>query len=185
LKGNNTKILLSKINKLIANYVVDEEELGDIYDILCRHIGIPNKTDKISAARFNNQKQDTGRKLIAVGFDGVVHSVGPNKIDLSANATVIQNPPVPNAIEWLSALANDSRFFVTIYSARAKILGFEKSLQEWLVKHGMDAKTVNKMTVSSTKPSSFLFIDDRSWKFNGKFPRIDDLLNFRAWHEND
>jgi hypothetical protein len=74
---------------------------------------------------------------------------------------------------------------VTIYSVRAKILGFTKSLQEWLTKYGMDSKTLNKITVSSTKPLAFIFIDDRSWKFNGKFPRIDDLLTFGVWHDNN
>jgi hypothetical protein len=67
---------------------------------------------------------------------------------------------------------------------RAKILGFAEALKEWFLKNGMDEKTVNKISISATKPLAFLFIDDRSWKFNGKFPRIDDLLTFKAWYES-
>jgi hypothetical protein len=166
--------------------VVDEEELGNIYDLLCRHIGVPNKADKISDARFNNQKQAPSRKIIAVNFDGVIYTVRDGDyLNQYNDATVLLNSPIPNAITWLSALANDSRFYVTIYSVRAKILGFTDALKEWLIHNGMDQNTINKISVSATRPNAFLFIDDRSWKFNGKFPRIDDLLTFKAWYEKN
>lgn len=186
MKDNNAKLLLSKINKLIAHHVVDEVELGNIYDLLCRHIGIPNKTERKAAGRFENPRNDPNRKLIAVDFDGVIHTLKKEDKPLystSFSPTEFLNPPIPHAIEWLKALANDGRFYVTIYSVRSKVLGFDEALRSWLLKNGMDEKTINKISISSTKPAAFLFIDDRSWKFNGKFPRLDDLLTFKAWWE--
>jgi hypothetical protein len=150
-----------------------------MYDLLCRHFHITNKGEK--TAIMHTQNSSDARKLIAIDFDGVLHSCINNSY--KGEALKIDNPPVPDSIKWLTALVNDSRFFVTIYSCRSKVLGFEKALHEWLLKNGMEQKDINKISVSVTKPDAFLFIDDRNWKFNGKFPRIDDLLTFKSWSE--
>jgi hypothetical protein len=180
---DNNKQLLSKINKLITKNLHDEGELGDIYELISRYYGVTNKAEQTASVRLNNPaiKEDNNRKLIAIDFDGVIHSW----IDGSykGDATVFDNPPVPGAIKWLTVMVNDNRFFITIYSSRSKILGFEQALYEWLYKNGMKKEDINKLSVSVTKPIAFLFIDDRSWKFNGKFPNPSDLLTFKAWYE--
>jgi hypothetical protein len=181
--------LLSKINKLIAHHVNDEEELGDIYDLLCRHLGLTNKAEQTAITRFNNDKIDNNRKIIAINFDGVIHDTHGNEGDKTTGNDTLYNGisipynPVKGAINWLSLLANDERFFVTIYSSRSKILGFSEACKAWFQTHGMEKEIINKISFSVTKPQAFLFIDDRSWKFNGKFPLPDDLLTFKAWYE--
>jgi hypothetical protein len=179
LAENSRKKLLVEINKLVSRHVEDEEELANIYDLLCRHIEVTNKAEKTAVARLN----DPGfkRKIIAIDFDGVIHSWVPGSY--KGDSTEVHNPPIPGAIKWLSLLANDNRFFVTIYSARSKVLGFDEACRNWLRDNGMTQETINKISVSATKPPAFLFIDDRSWKFNGKFPNPDDILTFKAWHE--
>jgi hypothetical protein len=175
--------LLSKISKLISKHATEEGTLGDIYQLICSYFGIANKAEQTAVARYNNiMKVDfNNRKLIAIDFDGVLHSW----IDGSykGNAIEFDNPPVPGAIKWLTAMVNDNRFFVTIYSSRTKILGFEKAIYEWLENNGMKREDINKLSISVTKPSAFIFIDDRSWKFNGKFPHPDALLTFKTWYE--
>lgn len=180
---NSRKKLLVEINKLVSRHVEDEEELGNIYDLICRYIGVTNKGEKSAVARLYDPNLTPKRKIIAIDFDGVIHSWVPGSY--TGDSTEVHNPPVPGAIKWLSLLANDARFFVTIYSARSKILGFEEACRRWLKDNGMTQETINKISISVTKPPAFLFIDDRSWKFNGKFPNPDDLLTFKAWHEKN
>jgi hypothetical protein len=183
IDNNHQKKLLSQINKLIANHVQDEEQLGDIYDLLCRHIGVINKAEKTAVTKLDPDKNEIKRKIIAVDFDGVIHSwvAGTYK----GIATELLNPPVPGALEWLTNLVNDDRFFVTIYSVRSKVLGFEEALRQWFLDNGMETEVINKISVSVTKPYAFLYIDDRSWKFNGKFPSANELLSFKTWYENN
>jgi hypothetical protein len=177
---------LQAINRLIANNVEDEETLANIYDLVCRYIGKPNKTEKSSTALLNNislfnMNNVNKRKIIAVDFDGVVHQYVAGSY--SGDSTIIPNPPVPGAIEWLENIVDDDRFFVVIFSSRSKIIGFEQALYEWFKENGLKQEAVNKITISATKPPAFLFIDDRNWRFNGKFPNPDTIAAFKAWHE--
>jgi hypothetical protein len=43
---DNQKQWLTRINKLLAHHVQDEEKLGEIYDLLCRHIGVATTADQ-------------------------------------------------------------------------------------------------------------------------------------------
>jgi hypothetical protein len=174
--------LLTSITKLIANNVEDEEDLGNIYDLVSRYIGITNKAEKSSVVLFNNLKRSK-RRLISIDFDGVLHQY--IKGTYHGDSTVISNPPVEGALEWLDGIVNDGRFFVVIYSSRSKILGFEESLSKWFLDNGMKKETINKIAITATKPPAFVFIDDRNWRFNGKFPSADAILSFKAWHEEN
>jgi hypothetical protein len=182
MRNENTKKLLTAINKLVANNVQDEENLANIYDLISRYLGITNKTEKSSVAILNNLNK-TDRKIISIDFDGVIHDYV--KGSYNGDSTVIPNSPVPGAIKWLSSLINDGRFFVVIYSARSKVLGFEEALYDWLKLNGLEEELIHKIAVCTTKPPAFLFIDDRNWRFNGKFPSVKDILSFKAWHEEE
>jgi hypothetical protein len=180
MRNESTKKLLAAINKLVSNNVQDEEGLANIYDLISRYLGITNKTEKSAVAFFNNLKRE-GRKIISLDFDGVLHKYV--KGTYTGDSTIIPNPPVPGAIKWLSSIVSDGRFLVVIYSSRSKILGFEEALYEWLKLNGMEEDLIRKLAVCTTKPPAFLFIDDRNWRFNGKFPDAEAMLGFRAWHE--
>jgi hypothetical protein len=182
LTDNNTKPLLSKITKLIAKHAQDENDLIAIHNLICNYFNIANPIEKKAIVRYlNTQSTKSPRKLIAIDFDGVLYSV--EKDDKETDLTILKNPPVSGAIKWLTAMVNDNRFFVTIYSRRAGILGFEEALHKWLLDNKMDKDLINKLTISITKPMAFLVIDTQCWKFNGKFPRPDDLLTFKTWYE--
>jgi hypothetical protein len=172
--------MLSNLFKLISNHVEDEEMIANLYDLVCNYLGITNKTEKTSIPVLDTLKTSS-RKLIALDFDGVLH----NRVHGSHqdDSTIISNGPVPGAIDWLNTIVNDNRFFITIFSARSKVLGFEDALRTWFKENGMDQNTINKISICSTKPPAYLFIDDRAWKFSGKFPSSEELLKFRAWHE--
>jgi hypothetical protein len=177
------KRLISNITKIISHHVNDEGELGDIYDLVCRHIGLVNKAEKSSVQKLNAEKESE-RKLIAVDFDGVIHEwvEGSYKGD----ATDLCNPPVNGAISWLSSMVNDGRFFITIYSSRSKILGFEDALRKWLADWGMDQEVINKISISVTKPFAFVYIDDRQ-PFTGllqqfSFSTIPGVPHHSPWH---
>jgi hypothetical protein len=148
--------------------------------LVCRHFKIKNKADKSIIALINNP--NLHRKLIAVGFDGILHDNKPN--GFSPNALEITNPPIKGALTWLTSVVKDTRFVVTIYSVRAKHLDFEKTFRAWLRLHEVSEDVIMKITVSATKPPASVFVEECSWKFTGKFPKLDELYSFKPWYEN-
>lgn len=70
-------------------------------------------------------------KIICLDFDGVLHSYtsGWN------GATVIIDPPVEGALEWLAAAIRDKRFSISILSSRSSSIGSIGAMKKWLIKH--------------------------------------------------
>lgn len=68
-------------------------------------------------------------KILCLDFDGVLHSYksgwkGPR---------TIPDPPVPGALEFLSAAVE--RFEVHIYSSRSRFFMGRRAMKRWLLKH--------------------------------------------------
>jgi hypothetical protein len=117
------------------------------------------------------------KKIICVDFDNVIHSYtsGWQRTD------VISDPPVDGAIEWLCDLLNYG-FEVCIYSSRSRFESGIQAMKEWLCAHGM-ALYINELKFPTQKPSAWLTIDDRAICFNGTFPTIDEIDNFKPWNK--
>lgn len=128
-------------------------------------------------------------KTVAVDFDGVLHSY----VSGWQGETVIPDPPVPGAIEWLDTLCNDYR--VVIISSRARTWRGRLAIRKWLLKHAgsMWANPMNHgpgdgiidIRVTSEKVPAHLYIDDRSYEFRGRFPSRDYIEAFRPWKAKD
>lgn len=117
-------------------------------------------------------------KLIAIDFDGVLHSYtskwkGLDKFD----------DPVEGAVPWLKSLIHDDRFTATIFSTRCGQPGGTKNLILWFMAVGLTDEEVRTLHFSATKPPAFVFIDDRALKFDGVFPSADCIALFKTWQE--
>lgn len=66
--------------------------------------------------------------LICVDFDGVIHSYTSGW----QRASVILDPPVPGAFEWLQSLL-DAGFKVAIFSSRSHQEGGIDGMQNWFL----------------------------------------------------
>lgn len=131
-----------------------------------------------------------GNPIICVDFDGVIHSY----ISGWQGISVINDPPVPGAIEWLiehlpipdaiCAMAPPHKGpVVQIYSSRSKSFWGRRAMRKYLVKHGLPKAYLEVLKFPVKKPPAFLTIDDRAICFNGTFPTTEEMLSFKAWNK--
>lgn len=124
----------------------------------------------------NEKDLGTHTKTVAIDFDGVIHSyvsgwTGPNPID----------PPVPGAAEAIREYL-DEGFEVVIYSTRAETPEGRWGIGEYIRHHvGEEVLQHPKFRITSGKPIAVLYIDDRGFMFQGRFPTPDYLRRFAPW----
>ena len=141
---------------------------------------------------------DSFRKAIAVDFDGVLHSYTSGWQGIG----VIADPPVTGAIEWLIAQCLYGPYDIIINSCRCNESNGITAMSDWIeanVRAVMsklpayiddeerledDIATIMVIiTFAVQKPErAFIFIDDRSWQFNGTFPSMIELEKFIPWY---
>ena len=100
------------------------------------------------------------------------------------------------AIYWLRSLLSDADcmcamapryldFDVQIYSSRSRYWGGIKAMRLWLYKEfekaGYYGQLVELIKFPKQKPPAHILIDDRAINFNGKFPSIETMKNFKTW----
>ena len=131
------------------------------------------------------------KPILCLDFDGVLHSYtsGWKGID------VIPDPPVEGAIAFLYEAI--CYFDVCIYSTRNETEEGIRAMQEWLFKwERVDRNEREKWGMAiertglllnirfpKTKPSAFVGIDDRVLTFNGTFPDMETLKDFKPWNK--
>lgn len=125
---------------------------------------------------------------IAVDFDGVLHAYTTPWIA----PDVIPDPPVPGAIEWLRAM--DKRFDIVILTTRARPQAVEgredeglvdgcAAVKGWLHEHGMAPEETADILVTCEKVPALVYIDDRAWRFTGRFPMAEEIHRARPWNK--
>lgn len=108
-------------------------------------------------------------RTIAVDFDGVLHSYSSPWVD----QYTIPDPPNPGAIDFLRELSQHYR--VVIFTTRAIDVLAVAHLGKWLIKHGLESDIVNKIEASNRKGDASLYIDDRAFRFEGRFPSMGEI----------
>lgn len=121
---------------------------------------------------------------VCLDFDGVVHSYTSPWID----ALTIPDPIVPDVIEFISDCI-DAGITVAIHSSRSHTLGAIEAMKEWLENEMMPymarecaESIVSQIEFPEHKPPAQIYIDDRGYHFNGKFPRIEWIKAFKPWN---
>lgn len=114
-----------------------------------------------------------GRKSIVLDFDGVIHSYTTK----FRYPWIIPDPPVKGAMEFIHEAAQ--KFTIKIFSTRSSNERGLKAMQKYIEESGVAEcgedfkKTMKKIKFpTDRKPSATLYVDDRGYQFNGKFPPI-------------
>lgn len=136
----------------------------------------------------------TKNPIICVDFDGVIHSYASGW----KGADVIPDPPVAGALDWLrdhlpipEAISAMGPEYVgpevVIYSARSGQSGGIKAMKAWFILHGMHPAYFSDdiLKFPTSKPPTFLTLDDRAICFDGQFPTSEDMLGFESWQKRD
>ncbi len=117
------------------------------------------------------------KPILCLDFDGVLHSYTSGW----KGADVIPDPPVPGAIEFIKEAT--VHFTVAIFSSRSNQPGGISAMKAWLYYHSA-GEPINEVIIWPTeKPAAFLTIDDRALTFNGTWPNVKELLNFKPWNK--
>jgi hypothetical protein len=132
----------------------------------------------------------TFRQTLCLDFDGVIHSYESKW----RGATVIQDPPVSGAYEFIVAALQ--KFDVCVLSSRSHEPGGREAMALWMVEHfggqvSHDMRSWHPAGFAMAdcvkfplyKPPAFLTIDDRALTFTGVWPSVDELLAFRPWNK--
>lgn len=124
------------------------------------------------------------RPILCLDFDGVIHSYESGW----RGVNIIPDPPVPGAIEFLKEATGE--FDVCIYSSRSSSREGKQAMQVWLhtcvqEKYGMLPFWLDHIYFPDHKPPALVTLDDRALCFEGTWPDIDDLLNFKPWYKRD
>ncbi|MDR1219703.1 MAG: hypothetical protein LBK73_08860 [Treponema sp.] len=121
---------------------------------------------------------NTGEKVVAVDFDGVINSYisgwkGPTETDA----------PVLSAAESLKTLYNRG-YKVIIFSTRANTQEGIDTIREYLRKHTENNELADTIEVTDQKPIADMYIDDRAIPFNGDWEEtLKRIEEFKPWTE--
>ena len=119
------------------------------------------------------------KRKICIDFDGVIHSY-TTKWD---GADHIPDPPVKGAIAWLKELIKSKDIEPMIYSSRSITFEGINAMKEWLIMNGLSFEEIQEIRFPMQKPAAFLTIDDRAICFQGIFPTIQEMCDFRPWNK--
>jgi hypothetical protein len=120
-----------------------------------------------------------------VDFDGVLHRYDTPWIA----PHVIPDGPVDGAIEWLHRTLQ--KFDVVIFSTRCRTWRGRRAVRRWLRQHGgmlwnesLGSLGLEDIVLSYEKPPALVYIDDRAWRFEGRFPTSNEIHNARPWNKS-
>lgn len=141
-----------------------------------------------------NQASDDhwrGRPILCLDFDGVMHSYTSGW----QGADVCNDPPVPGLFEFL-ADAQD-HFRVVVYSSRSRQPGGIEAMRAWLERHYEAHRfppkpgcmppevDLDAIEFAHEKPPAFVTIDDRAIQFDGAWPTVQELRDFKPWNKRN
>lgn len=113
------------------------------------------------------------RYTISVDFDGVLHRYDSPWVA----PEIIPDPPVEGAIEWLNEMSR--HFDIVIHTTRAQTEAGRLAVMSWLFNY----KANFLLNITNVKQPSLVYIDDRAWRFEGKFPTRHEIHAARPWNK--
>jgi hypothetical protein len=123
---------------------------------------------------------NTGAKVVAVDFDGVINSYisgwkGPTETDA----------PVLSAAESLKTLYGRG-YKIIIFSTRANTQEGIDTIREYLRKHTKNNELADTIEITDQKPIADMYIDDRAIPFNGDWEEtLKRIEEFEPWADQD
>ena len=116
------------------------------------------------------------KPILCLDFDGVIHSYKSGW----QGADIIPDPPVNGAHEFLEEAVKN--FTVMIYSTRSHQDGGLSAMLSWFHRQ-FEESIVDAIEFADEKPPALVTIDDRALTFNGTWPTMDELKNFKPWNK--
>ena len=163
-KGTQTTLL--EIQKRCKK--LTDEQLEDVLQFL---IELEGKKEMLSV-KIN----------VGLDFDGTL----AHQPDKWEGDLVIKGKPIDGALQFLENLCRDDEIKVYILSSRSKNKHFKDVFLDWLKKYNFDEKLAKKISVVPSKPSLHLYVDDRSFCFNGKhYPTVKEIKEFKPWYKEN
>jgi hypothetical protein len=128
------------------------------------------------------------KPILCLDFDGVLHSYTSGW----QGAANITDPPVEGAMRFIWDATD--HFRVAIYSSRSGQKGGIRAMKEWLesyfrqywaADHTTCLDKLSDIEWPTEKPAAFVTIDDRAIQFDGRWPDIQSLLDFKPWNKRE
>ena len=124
------------------------------------------------------------KPILFLHFDGVIHSHTSGW----RGATIITDPPVPGAMEFIAAAVE--HFWVDVFSSRSSEPFGRDAMSRYICDHLEKTVGPHKASIiislihfPTEKPPAFISIDDRAITFQGVWPEIATLLAFKPWNK--
>jgi hypothetical protein len=135
-----------------------------------------------------------GKPILCFDFDGVIHSYTSGW----QHADFIPDPPVPGAFIFM--LAALEHFDVKIFSSRSHQEGGIRAMMVWVeywarkeLPNDEESKYAANQIINGIawrkeafpkeKPPAFVTLDDRALTFDGVWPDIETLKQFKPWNK--
>jgi len=126
-------------------------------------------------------------QLLCLDFDGVMNSYTSGWI--KEDPTYLPDDAVPGCFAFINQARQ--HFDIVIHSSRLRYEGAERSMRNWMVREAQkqgfnlqDAEDIEgNVTFSVAKPPAHVTLDDRAIQFNGVFPDLDAIIDFRPWNK--
>lgn len=128
----------------------------------------------------NSQTEPKPLPSVAIDFDGCLARYD-GKFDKE-----LLGEPNPGAIEALkNYLAAD--FHVIIFTTRAESPEAAATIMNWLLDNDLvrEEGQPGRLTITAYKLPAVLYIDDRAFKFEGKWPTPKDIREFKPYWQKD
>lgn len=120
-------------------------------------------------------------KKICLDFDGVLHSYSSGW----KGAGNVIDPPVNGALTAIRQYIDSGQIEVNIYSSRSDDEAGIEAMKSFFVRHGLEPEYFNKLKFPSFKPPAFYSLDDRAERFDGTFPSVEHILEYKTWQQED
>lgn len=145
----------------------------------------------LTTDQLDNYVRDLRYKpILVLDFDGVCHSYTSGW----QGADNIPDPPVEGLFEFLEQASKV--FDIQVFSSRSHQPDAIGAMKTWFDYYWCNYKKVDFETTEIDnshilswlkfpieKPPAFLTIDDRAICFEGTWPKIEDLKNFKPWNK--
>lgn len=106
-----------------------------------------------------------GKSALAIDFDGVLHSYTSGW----KGHDCVPDVPTLGAREFIAAVTAGG-YEPIVHSSRASSPAGRAAVKDWLRAHGFPP-----LEVTQFKPAALVYIDDRAWRFEGRWPTPDEL----------
>jgi hypothetical protein len=119
-----------------------------------------------------------GKQNVTIDFDGVLYSYTSGW----QGADVLPDLPNPGAREFLEQAVK--KFRVQILSTRSHQPGGIEAMYQWCGLH-FGAYIADELVFVTHKEKAIVYIDDRAIQFNGTWPTIEQIKDFKPWYKRN